>query len=533
MNVAHGHHHGCCGPVAAAYPDGDPVALMERALRGDGELSRFLRENGWNGDCPMEPRAATPRQRKAEPSEPRRGATPPPSRQRQRRGAAFSLDETSFPCRRVPEGGTWAAASTSISPHEQCRPEAGLPASGLPPIGHGASPRPPPAEVPRLTQAQPAAQPAGQPSSPEMPRGVGSGQLLHTPSPPDCGRPAHDSGSPRSCHISADGSARGAGRRDSFASRVDAAEAQLFSLLGESGEGGGGAGCRRGGCRHHSPAAAAVAAYSSPSPPAAAAGSRTVGRRRTTDDSAVHTLPRRGGGMGSDGAEPREDPEEHLTLDERTSPGTASGAPSPLSRRRASTLTAAEPAPPPEAGRATDHLSSEKRVLARRDSGGGVEAAGLAALVSNHAPESSRSPRARRASTLSPRLSGGVYNRRRAVGHAAPHQQSHAAAALSAAREVGWTLKAHLENLDQRFSDSIAKPQSETTAEAVLPAIMKATPRPEFAAAVPPMHRGASRSTPRRTARCAEPHARAATRSGSASVWRPLPSPCRGRGLTF
>ena len=100
----------------------------------------------------------------------------------------------------------------------------------FPPIGHGASPRPPPAEVPRLAQAQPAAQPTGQPSSPEKPRGrVGSGQLLQTPSPPDCGRPAHDSGSPRPCRVSADGGARGAARRGSFASRVDAAEAHNCS----------------------------------------------------------------------------------------------------------------------------------------------------------------------------------------------------------------------------------------------------------------------------------------------------------------
>ena len=222
--------------------------------------------------------------------------------------------------------------------------------------------------------------------------------------------------------------------------------------------------------------------------------------------------------FGSDGAEPREDPAKHLTLDQRMSPG----APSPLSRRRASTLTAAAPAPP-EAGRATDHLSSEERVLARRARDGGVGAAGLAALVSNHAPESPRSPQVRRASTLSTaKLSGGLHNRRRTVGDAAHHQQArrvrtalalllhsctalallihtalaphlwpipsqaHAAAAFRAAREAGWTLKAHLENLDQQFSDSIAMPQSETTTEAALPATIKATPAAEFAAAVPP-----------------------------------------------
>ena len=52
--------HGC---YAAAYPDGDPAALMERALRGDGELSRYLRENGWSGDW-------TPLERETLPVEP-------------------------------------------------------------------------------------------------------------------------------------------------------------------------------------------------------------------------------------------------------------------------------------------------------------------------------------------------------------------------------------------------------------------------------------------------------------------------------
>ena len=438
---------------------------MERALRGDGELSRFLRENGWNGDwiplerdIPVAPPPATSRQKKAKPSEPRRDAEPA-NQQRRRRGAArldpserrklqalvsggtptgalgVALGEQSFPRRRALLGGTWAAASTSISPREQCRVEAGVPAGGagvpaggLPPIGHGASPRPsqPPAKVLRLAQAQPAAQPIGQPSSPEMPGGGGgSGQLLQTPSPPDCGRPVHDSGSPRPCRVSADGGARGAARRGSFATRVDAAEAQLLALLGGSGKGGAAA-CAGGGTAHaDSPAAAAVAAYSSPSPPTAAAGSRTVGRRRTTDDDApVHTTPKRRGDLGSDGAEPREDSEKHLTLDQRISPRAASGAPPPLSRRRASTLTAAAPAPP-EAGRAIDHRSSEERVLARRASDGGVGAAGLAALVSNHAPESPRS-QVRRTSTLSTKKFTGElhHDRRRTVGDAAHHQQA-------------------------------------------------------------------------------------------------------------
>lgn len=344
-----------------------------------------------------------------------------------------ALGEHSFPRRRALLGGTWAAASTSISPREQCRVEAtvpaggaGVPAGGLPPIGHGASPRPPQplAEVPRLAQAQPAAQPIGQPSSPEMPGGGGgSGQLLQTPSPPDCGRPVRDSGSPRSCRVSADSGARGAVRRGSFATRVDAAEVQLLALLGESGKGGAGA-CAGGGTAHaDSPAAAAVAAYSSPSPPTAAAGSRTVGRRRTTGDAPVHITPKRWAGLGSDGAEPREDSEKHLTLDQRISPRTASGAPPPLSRRRASTLTAAAPAPP-EAGRAIDHRSSEERVLARRASDGGVGAAGLAALVSKHAPESPRS-QVRRTSTLSTKkFTSELHHRRRTVGDAAHHQQA-------------------------------------------------------------------------------------------------------------
>ena len=201
------HHPGCYGPEAAAYPDGDPVALMERALRGDGELSRYCRENGWNGDwtplersrsvlnsqwrglsstdLPVEP-LATPRQKKkAKPSEPLRGAAPPLNHQRWRRGADAPLDpserwkpqalvgggtpspalgvalgESSLPRRRALFGGTWAAASTTISPREQCRTDeagvpaggAGLPAGGMPPIGHGASPRPPPAEVTRLRE---------------------------------------------------------------------------------------------------------------------------------------------------------------------------------------------------------------------------------------------------------------------------------------------------------------------------------------------------------------------------------------------
>jgi len=220
---------------------------------------------------------------------------------------------------------------------------------------------------------------------------------------------------------------------------------------------------------------------------------------------------------------------KHLTLDQRISPGTASGAPPPLSCRRASTLTAAAPAPPLEAGRATDHRSLEERVLARRASDhGAVGADGLAALVSNHAPESLIPSQVRRASK---KKSSELYNRRRTVGDAAHHQQAscrahcsctssasthlgthmhtstlhlrrphaphlhricgrpsqaHVAAAFRAAREAGWTLKAHLENLDRRFSDSIAKPQSETTVEAALPAMIKATPAEEFAAAVPP-----------------------------------------------
>ena len=90
--------HGC---YAAAYPDGDPAALMERALRGDGELSRWLRENGWSGDwTPLEREAlaveppATHRQKKAKPSEllpsaPRRGSVPPPKQRHPRQVVAL------------------------------------------------------------------------------------------------------------------------------------------------------------------------------------------------------------------------------------------------------------------------------------------------------------------------------------------------------------------------------------------------------------------------------------------------------------
>ena len=63
--------------------------------------------------------------------------------------------------------------------------------------------------------------------------------------------------------------------------------------------------------------------------------------------------------------------------------------------------------------------------------------------------------------------------------------QAHVAAAFRAAREAGWTLKAHLENLDEKFSDSIAMPQRETTPEAALPVIISASP-PAPPPAAPP-----------------------------------------------
>ena len=63
--------------------------------------------------------------------------------------------------------------------------------------------------------------------------------------------------------------------------------------------------------------------------------------------------------------------------------------------------------------------------------------------------------------------------------------QAHVAAAFRAAREAGWTLKAHLENLDEKFSDSIAMPQRETAPEAALPVIISASP-PALPLAAPP-----------------------------------------------
>lgn len=242
-----------------------------------------------------------------------------------------------------------------------------------------------------MAQAQPAAQPMGQPSSPAMPSGgAGSEPLLQTPSPPDCGRPAHDSGSPRPCRVPADGSGArgGAARRGSIASRVSAAEAQLRALLGESGKADGG-----GDTAHvDSPAIAAVATCSFLSPPASVAGgSRTVPRRRTTDDAPAHTVPKPDGGLGS--------------------------------------LTATARAPPPVTARAADHrspeASTEERVLARRASDGVAGAAGLSALGSNNSPESSPS-QVRSTGTLSALQSSTSerHHRRRTVGDAALHQQA-------------------------------------------------------------------------------------------------------------
>ena len=250
-----------------------------------------------------------------------------------------------------------------------------------------------------MAQAQPAAQHMGQPSSPEMPSGgAGSDPLLQTPSPPDCGRPAHASGSPRPCRVPADGSGArgGAARRGSIASRVSKAEAQLLTLLGESGKADGG-----GDTAHvDSPATAAVAACSLPSPPAAAAGgSRAVPRRRrTTDDAPAHTVSKRDGGLGS--------------------------------------LTATAQAPPPVTARAADHrgpeASTEGRVLARRACSDGVAgAAGLSALGSNNSPESSPSQVRRVQSsectgTLSALRSSTseLHHRRRTVGDVVLHQQA-------------------------------------------------------------------------------------------------------------
>ena len=101
----------------AAYPDGDPAVLMERALRGDGELSRFLRDHGYEDT--------------------------------NERGGAMIGGASAVPRRRPIVG-------------------AGVPAGGLPPIGHGTSPRPPPVDMLRLPLAQPAgqhvSQQAGQPT---------------------------------------------------------------------------------------------------------------------------------------------------------------------------------------------------------------------------------------------------------------------------------------------------------------------------------------------------------------------------------
>ena len=243
-----------------------------------------------------------------------------------------------------------------------------------------------------MAQAQPAAQHMGQPSSTEMPSGgAGSELLLQTPSPPDCGRPAHDSGSPRPCRVPADGSGArgGVARRGSIASRVSKAEAQLLTLLGESGKADGG-----GDTAHvDSPATAAAAACSLPSPPAAAAGdSRTVPRRRTTDDAPAHTVTKRDGGLGS--------------------------------------LTATARVPPPVTARAADHrgpeASTEERVLARRACSDGVAgAAGLSALGSNNSPESSPS-QVRSTGTRSALRSSTseLHHRRRTVGDVALHQQA-------------------------------------------------------------------------------------------------------------
>lgn len=59
------------------------------------------------------------------------------------------------------------------------------------------------------------------------------------------------------------------------------------------------------------------------------------------------------------------------------------------------------------------------------------------------------------------------------------------AAAFRAAREAGWTLTAHLENLDKKFTDSIAAQQRETTPEAALPYTRSASPRAPPPAAPP------------------------------------------------